>query len=382
MSIKDLEIRNNSGYTPLHEAARFGKKNVVEMLLRIEKNLIFVKNNIGETPLYVAAASGEKDVFVILANCDFSEVTMRRNDGKTVLHATVLHDCYDLAIDIVNLYPEIVNERDDEDMTALNVLATEQISFKSGSDYLFEEIGKTPSVPVQMIETIIYSCIPPLYTQASTKIVCRERSLFTKFLLGCSWLQVIDEAKQNHILALILAKMLLENYASKLKINELVVEILQIYPEAVETLDEQERNILHIAAEHKNRFLFDYLLKEVSHKERMLADIDEQGNTILHYAANVWCVLSVFMMMWGILWFKHVKNRVHPRLWNVKNYEGVTAEELFERNHLHVQKEAEDAIRNLVNSALMLATLLCTVNFAAIFTVPGGFHQKPAYQFS
>ncbi|KAK4356783.1 hypothetical protein RND71_022393 [Anisodus tanguticus] len=94
MSIKDLEIRNNSGYTPLHEAARFGKKNVVEMLLRIEKNLIFVKNNIGETPLYVAAASGEKDVFVILANCDFSEVTMRRNDGKTVLHATVLHDCY------------------------------------------------------------------------------------------------------------------------------------------------------------------------------------------------------------------------------------------------------------------------------------------------
>ncbi|CAN4120918.1 unnamed protein product [Withania somnifera] len=404
--IKDLEIRNNSGDTPLHEAARFGKREVVEMILRIEKNLVLLKNNLGETPLYVAAASGEKDVFAILANCDFSEVTMKRNDGKTVLHATVIHDCYDLAIYIVNQYPELANIRDDEKMTALNILANKKLSFKSGSDYLFEEIGKTPSVPVQIIETIIYSCIPPLYAQASTTIICKERSLFTKFLLGFSWLQVIDEAKQNHILALILAKTLLENcdwsygthnvpnpliQASKLKINELVLEILQMYPEVVETLDEQKRNILHIAAEHKNRFLFGYLVKRVAHKERMLADIDEEGNTILHYAAyvgspfrtstsdhyeEVWCVLSVFMMMWGILWFKHVKNHLHSRLWDIKNSKGVTAEELFEKNHLHVRKEAEDAIRNLANSALILATLLCTVNFAAVFTVPGGFDQK------
>ncbi|XP_059293375.1 ankyrin repeat-containing protein NPR4-like [Lycium ferocissimum] len=384
------------------------------MILRIEKDLVFVKNNLGETPLYVAAASGEKDVFDILAR-DFSEVTMKRNDGKTVLHATVIHDCYYLATNIVNQYPQIVNERDDEKMTALDVLATKQLSFKSGSDYLFAEIGKTPSVPFQIIETIIYSCIPPMYkeskpsdnssrTQATNKVDRIERPSFINYLLGFSWLQVIDEAKQNHILAPILAKMLLENYdwsyidpvpnpliqASKLKINELVVEILQKYPEAVETLDEQ-RNILHIAAEHKNRFLFEYLLKRVAHKERMLADIDEQGNTILHYAANVgspfrtstgdhfeeiWCVLSVFMMMWGVLWFKHVKNHMHPRLWDVKNSEGITAEEVFERNHLHVRKEAEDAIRNLANSALMLAILLCTVNFAAIFTVPGGFDQK------
>lgn len=154
--------------------------------------------------------------------------------------------------------------------------------------------------------------------------------------LGNSWLQAIDEAKQKHILALILAKVLLEKYdwsysitdhivpnpliqASKHKIDELVVEILQKYPELVETLDEKKKNILHIAAEHKNRFLFDYLLKKVASQNRMLADIDENGNTILHYAAHVgtpfftsttehiesvWCVMSVLMMMWGVLWFK------------------------------------------------------------------------------
>ncbi|KAJ8530800.1 hypothetical protein K7X08_023681 [Anisodus acutangulus] len=81
LSIKDLEIRNNSEDTPLHEAGRFGKKNVVEMILRIEKNLVFVKNKLGETPLYVAAASGEKDVFATLANWDFSEEMLDHHLG-------------------------------------------------------------------------------------------------------------------------------------------------------------------------------------------------------------------------------------------------------------------------------------------------------------
>ncbi|CAN4120921.1 unnamed protein product [Withania somnifera] len=386
LNIKDLETRNNSGDTPLHEAARFGKKDMVERILRIEKDLVYAKNNLGETPLYVAASSEEKDVFAILANCDFSKLTMKRNDGKTVLHATVANDCY--------------------------------------------------GIPPRYKE----SNLSDNQTQTGTKVVHVDRFPFTKSLLGNSWLQAIDETKQKHILALILAKMLLEKYnwsytdhilpnpriqeskpktdksegpnppiqesksktdesvvpnpliqASKHKIDELVVEILEKYPEVVETLDEEGRNIFHIAAEHKNRFEFDYLLKNVASKNRMLADIDKYGNTVLHYAANVgtpfftsttehiesvWCVMSVLMMMWGVLWFKYIKYNMHPRLWDVKNAKGLKAEEMFETYHLHVRKEAETAVRNLSNSTLVLSTLLCTINFAAIFTVPGGFEEK------
>lgn len=47
LRIKDLEIRNNSGDTPLHEAAKFGKKDVVELILKKEKDLVLVRNNLG-----------------------------------------------------------------------------------------------------------------------------------------------------------------------------------------------------------------------------------------------------------------------------------------------------------------------------------------------
>ncbi|XP_060168881.1 uncharacterized protein LOC132599568 [Lycium barbarum] len=123
----------------------------------------------------------------------------------------------------------------------------------------------------------------------------------------------------------------------------------------------------------------------------MLADIDQQGKPVLHFAASVGSpyrfsmgepsemtggIKAVLLMMWGVLWFKRVKYCVHPRLWSLKNSEGLTAKELFERNHSGLRKEAEKTIRDLGNSVFILATLLSTINFAAVFTVPGGFDEK------
>ncbi|XP_059311410.1 ankyrin repeat-containing protein ITN1-like isoform X2 [Lycium ferocissimum] len=317
MSSEDLKIKNKNGDTPLHEAARFGRKGVLELILSSGGDLVLMRNNLGETPVYVAAASGEKEVFILLAQQNFSEFTVTRDDGSTVLHAAVTQESY-----------------------------------------------------------------------------CN------------AWLGEIDDAKQKHILALKLAQRLIEEedwsyyadsvtnpliQATKLGIDELVVEIIQKYPQAAETLDEDGKNILHIAAERKNRFLFDQFLKKVAHKDRMLADIDQQGKTVMHFAASVESpyrfsigepsemtggIKAVLLMMWGVLWFKRVKYCVHPRLWSLKNSEGLTAKELFERNHSGIRKEAEKTIRDLGNSVLILATLLSTINFAAVFTVPGGFDDK------
>ncbi|GMP86451.1 hypothetical protein CsSME_00039225 [Camellia sinensis var. sinensis] len=138
------------------------------------------------------------------------------------------------------------------------------------------------------------------------------------FLQVCAWLREIDDAKQKHEFALALAKKLVNEKSdwshysagkcldstsknsdkkTKLKnpivhatdngIIELVKEILEIFPDAAYSFDKNGKNILHIVVEQKDRVLYDYLKKNVDHKDVMLLDVDNDGNTILHLAANM-----------------------------------------------------------------------------------------------
>uniref|UniRef100_M1CDQ8 Ankyrin repeat-containing protein n=2 Tax=Solanum tuberosum TaxID=4113 RepID=M1CDQ8_SOLTU len=60
----------------------------------------------------------------------------------------------------------------------------------------------------------------------------------------------------------------------------------------------------------------------------------------------------------------------------MKDDKNMTPKELFDQNHSNVCIEAEKSIKDLANPALILSTLLCTINFAAVFTIPGGFDDK------
>ncbi|CAK9169116.1 unnamed protein product [Ilex paraguariensis] len=139
--------------------------------------------------------------------------------------------------------------------------------------------------------------------------------------------------------------------------------ILQKYPQAADSFDENGRNILHITVEQKHRFLYEYLISSLAYKDRMLADIDNGGNTILHLAscvqnpatshpritdvASQWrvnypirkkrgSVPLTNQMSWDVLWFKRVKHDTYPHLRHVRNMDGMTAEELFEENYSSV----------------------------------------------
>ncbi|XP_015160345.1 uncharacterized protein [Solanum tuberosum] len=423
ISGQDLKIQNKDGNTALHEAARFGRLEIVKVMVSLDSEILFERNSKGETPIYVAAAHGEKEVFTFLADnnlCD--EFTMTRNDGSNVLHAAVAHECYYFAIQLLKMYPELARKQDKKGWSALNVLATKHLSFKSGSIYALQQMGTAPFLPMQALETFIYFCIPAMYEESKPNynledpetttidhvLIKRKRSSFVNFLLGNAWLGVMDDEKQKHILALTLARILIKEedwnfyanncvenpliQATKLGINELIIEIIQNYPQTIETIDEEGKNILHIVVEQKNRLIFDYIMKNVSHIDRLLVDIDHHGKTILHFAASVGSPFkfsteeppiektrgykTLILMAWGVLWFKRVKYCVHPRLWTMKDDKNMTPKELFDQNHSNVCIEAEKSIKDLANPALILSTLLCTINFAAVFTIPGGFDDK------
>ncbi|CAK9169113.1 unnamed protein product [Ilex paraguariensis] len=72
----------------------------------------------------------------------------------------------------------------------------------------------------------------------------------------------------------------------------------------------------------------------------------------------------------------HVKHDFYPHLYHLRNVDGKTAEELFEKNHSSLREEAEKAAKHVSANLIIAATLICTIHFAALFTVPGGFNQN------
>ncbi|KAL3518319.1 hypothetical protein ACH5RR_020908 [Cinchona calisaya] len=81
-------------------------------------------------------------------------------------------------------------------------------------------------------------------------------------------------------------------------------------------------------------------------------------------------------MMWDVLWFKCVKYDSFPYLWQLQNSSGKTALQVFEENLETLRKDAEKNIKELDNCTLIVSVLIATINFAAVFTVPGGFEQN------
>ncbi|CAK9184811.1 unnamed protein product [Ilex paraguariensis] len=381
--LDEMLVRKDvNGNTALHEAARFGHEGVAQIMVKKKPSLAFERNNLNETPLYLSAAYGKKEVFELLES--YSDCRARRYDGCTVLHAAIEGERYSLVVSILDSYPDLAQKHDEKGITPFNLLASKPSSFRRRSAYVLNDLSRTPVITWQVVEAVICNCIPTMYVEAALEpqaasnvedpndnrlgISKLERSSFIRRILGCWYFKKIDDAKQKHELAVVLAKRLIgkEDWSqyiyyesidpedslfgiSSRKTNtvpdpliqatgfgilKLVMVILQKYPEVAGSFDENGRNILHITMEQKHRFMYDYLMNFGAYKDRMLANIDNQWNTILHLATCVaypasspsgftdsgdrWSanfhvrakrgsVGVVNQMSWDVLWFKVLK---------------------------------------------------------------------------
>ncbi|KAI8556570.1 hypothetical protein RHMOL_Rhmol05G0264000 [Rhododendron molle] len=421
----ELRTWNWRGDTVLHEAARYGRVNVVEIIMEMQRELVLERNAMGGTPLYSAAANGEREVFNLLKVAAADEELLRRDDGCTILHAAIMGEHYSLAMEIVETFPKLAGAHDKNGNTALNMLASKPVSFKSGSSYWLRNLGSRPFIPLQFLLCLVYLCIPMWINdskpagdvedpESNKPVICQSKGSFVKnIILVVPWLKGVHEVKKKHACALDLAKRLIakeedwshytnscEKYncdddddrpkpirrnpllqAAENGIQELVEEILGKFPEAAYCVDSYGKNIFHIAVEKKDERMYWFLKKNVARKEGMMAALDHRRNSILHFAtkpgANPRVLLgSVNQMAWDVYWFKLVYYDSPPHLPWYPNSDGMTATELFEYTHSGLRKDAEEALKSMNGSLLVVSALIATVNYASVFTLPGGFDSN------
>ena len=71
-----------------------------------------------------------------------------------------------------------------------------------------------------------------------------------------------------------------------------------------------------------------------------------------------------------------MKKVVHPKCREARNDEGKKPREIFIETHKELMKDGEKWAKETAGTFAIVGVLVITVMFAAVFTVPGGYHQE------
>ncbi|XP_028794549.1 ankyrin repeat domain-containing protein 27-like isoform X2 [Neltuma alba] len=136
-----LGSKNDRKNTPLHLAATMGNVEMCRKIGGTDPSLITRRNIAGETPLFLAALNGRKEAFLWLhylyvASHRISSTDVAhciRDNDDTILHCAIEEGHFDVAVEIVHLYKDLVRRmrRNKEGLSPLHLLAAKRSAFKS-----------------------------------------------------------------------------------------------------------------------------------------------------------------------------------------------------------------------------------------------------------
>ncbi|XP_052203788.1 uncharacterized protein LOC127809127 [Diospyros lotus] len=418
ISKKDLLLKNNFGETALSIAAGGGIVKIAKPLVRKNFSLLRVTNIPGLIPVVVAAKFGHIEMVRYLY-CMTPEKELdpkRGKQGVKLLTTCIVAQIYDVALDLVQKFPDLaITVLKEPPGGTLNTLATRHTAFPSGTHLSFWQRWIYLCIPIRSHGAPNCSDIEA-YSGRSTD---QENSIIRglrhsyevawdvlKFVVPCT--KTIYEIKLKHAQVLELLSCIscqisalshsqIENSelfqaifnAVKHGVVEFVEEMLIAYPDIIWVLDEDSRNIFLYAVLQRREKIFN-LLHKMGPKRNMIAtSLDKDDNSILHHAA----MLSpsshldrisgaALKMQRELQWFQEVEKVVQPMYREMQNKKGQTARSLFISEHEKMKEEGEKWMKETSQSCTVVAALVATVMFTAIFTVPGGFDEqtgKPLY---
>ncbi|XP_059657301.1 ankyrin repeat-containing protein NPR4-like isoform X2 [Cornus florida] len=336
MDPKDLEMQNCFDNTALCFAAASGIKKIAEVMVKKNKNLPAVRGSNGVTALHMAALFGYRDMVRFLYSVT-DDKDLTKEDYIGLLLATIRSDLYGIH------------------------MQTPDAS------------GNTPS---------LFKYQNHKNSQGTRDV--REGSMPALKLLKCLWEQalLLDLSHMGDLLRSPSRPLFV---AVEFGNFEFIVELMRSYPDLIWKVDEQSRSIFHIAVMHRQEKIFKLIYGIGAHKDLISAYKDPNGNNMLHLAgklapSNRLNIVSgaALQMQRELLWFKEVEKNVLPSYREMENTKGQTPQMLFTEEHKKLVEEGEKWMKGTASSCMLVATLITTVMFAAIFTVPGGNSNKGA----
>ncbi|KAK3017732.1 hypothetical protein RJ639_003088, partial [Escallonia herrerae] len=229
--------------------------------------------------------------------------------------------------------------------------------------------------------------------------------------------------------------------ATKSGCTVIVEEILRKYPQAVEHVDAEGHNILHVAIKYRHIKVFNIVERMGIPMTRLIRKIDDNGNSILHYVgikaedhgtedmrspamllqedlllfervqkvstthfikhfncnrktaeelfadsnaqirenAKEWLKRPAMLLQEDLLLFERVQKVTTTHFIKHFNCDRKTAEEVFADSNIQIRDNAKEWLKRTAENCSIVAVLIATIAFAAAYTVPGGPNQNTGY---
>ncbi|KAI3907991.1 hypothetical protein MKW98_003636 [Papaver atlanticum] len=415
------------GDTALHSAVLYhGRTESAKLMVNKNPGLTQIRNKEGMVPLELAlhhVTIGQKDIVEYLYSVtkDDYPSPFVGNVGARLLCSAIDANFYDIALALVERFPDLIMEKSlAHDMCALELMARRPFTFRSGAKLTWWQNCIYSIIQVESVHnhdddnecdeenplenSRCTKAVKGLIGSSSKKVQKIITNLVSMHLMPCLErvlrIKNLENKKSMHEQATALVKQMVVHIRqanSRSKTIEFLKDNPNIMKAAirhgitefmVECLEEfvyladyrlPEQNIIEMAIAERNELMVNLICKSTFKKIDLVSRIDNDGNTILHYAAKLAPPAQLnlvpgvaIQMQRELQWFKGVESIMSENDRFKRNKKGETAQFVFSEEHKKLVKEGEDWMKDTSRSCMIVTALIATVAFAAAFTVPGG----------
>ncbi|CAN6315356.1 unnamed protein product [Urochloa humidicola] len=406
--------------TALHLAAVHGHAAFAGEVLDKNEELLVARNDDGDTPLHLAAKAGKLEVAELLISRAIawpqdqkSPLIMTNKVGNTALHEAVRSHRGAVAEALLDADPSRAYDLNEEMESPLHMAAREGLVHvvRKIFDFTWVEAEYVPSVAVSGSGTALHQAV----LGGHTKIVdiMLEKHIWLLDQTDSDGNNALHYAAQKNnpqVVELLRSKQVHLAYkpnkdqqsplhvAAHYGSTAAIKALLRHCPDVAEMADAHGRNALHVSVASGKTSALRCLLRHARRAE-LINRADNGGDTPLHLAARMSRVQSALLLLGD--------RRVDPC---IRDRDGHTARSLVEvklRNgemdayemYLWKQLKQQESKRCrkqqlpplapypsrrasndkyfecIVETYILVATLIATVTFSATFSVPGGYND-------
>ncbi|XP_047160126.1 uncharacterized protein LOC124830456 [Vigna umbellata] len=366
LSDEHIDLRDSKGNTAFCFAVASGNMRIVELLLKRNPHLPRIRGGGGHTPLKFALMQGKCYMAQFLY--DKTEEVFEDLDRRSLFFTCVETGNYHMALQMAREWPNLAWERDQNNDTALHLLA----------------LNKNP----------MDSCCHSPQLPNPIKINPGMNQLMIFQLVKYLWKTMLCHKTLSEAIEIISEPYQLLFDAAEVGNFGFLSELISAHPSLIWEVDNKNQSIIHTAVLFRHASIFNLIHEIGCQKDLILTYIVKEdnpsfslpkikNNNLLHLAAKLappdqleLVSGAALQMCLEIIWFEEVKKIMPQSYVIMKNSDGLTAQELFTTQHEGLRKKGEEWMKRTAEFCILISTVIATAVFSAAINIPGGIDYE------